>query len=425
MKKYAVLLFAVMLALSSCTPSSDVSTSQQPEFRTSADGSVVSIGSEPTDGSGQSELSFFDQTAYTDEQLKEMSKNWDYTNISDEYDFEMFKLDPKIKGVQGFCAIGEQLYITDYQSERIHVLDNKFVVTDTIRDGSDAEPWFLPRGLCKDKDGNLVVITDVNNLTDNGHILSYNKSFEVIKDTTFTLKSADIHFMSNDVAVLDYGDVFFTVKSEINSDGKIYKVNSDGSVDGVGESIFGTLCPSIAGDEVMFLNSFFGIDNKRVTRNGQSALFRIGDGLVKGITKIPSEVFLLPSDDEIAEVVGMKDKDGNAISESDAKSFRHQIYALRGYADLEKVGNEYFVLAENKPAIFVFDEKMEYVKTIKIPVNDEWNMAKYLQNIWNHGPMAGSLYLDSDENGILYIVCRIYGESGNYYIGVRATKKAG
>ncbi len=425
MKKFFLLFLILSLISVSCSPSVTQDLS-------SNNATLAEVGSpdpEPTSSSpsSQSEFSFFNQIDYTLEELEELSQAFDFTNFTDEYVFEMFTLDKKIEGAEGFCVIGEQLYLSDLLRERIHVLDKQFEIIDTIRDGSDAETWFAPRGLCEDKDGNLVAITDVNSLTNIGHILNYNNQYEVTKDVAFTLKPKGDYLMTNDVAVLDNGDIYFTVLSNSHVVAKIYKVLSDDSVDGVGMRLFGWLCPSVARDELMFVNDSFGLDSDNHGIKGLPALFRFNSGKITGLTKLPPVTKSSLSSEEKKTMETMTNLDGDLYTKETIDSYRHTIFTYNGLNDLALVGNEYFVITSAQPAIFVFDEDMQYSRSIKLLVNDEWNTPVFTQML-KDGKVTKVLpkYLDSDEEGNLFIICTLHTQDGKSdYIGVRATKKAG
>lgn len=343
---------------------------------------------------------FFSPTEFSDEELETLSEQYDYSNLSDEYVFEAFELRDRNMSVDGFCVTNESIYISDYGSSRILVLDQNFQKKDTIRSGSLEESTFPPRGICQDASGNLVVLTDVNNLTQLGHVCVFNSQHELIGDRAFHINILDRFDVMDDVAVTDQGNVYFTVKSDQKEMGEIYQIADSGEAEGIGNESFGYLCLTVDGEEVLFINGSYTLDESGTRLRGMPALYQISGNEITAMDRLPA-IQRITLDDELS---------------------MYLVESSFGFQGLVRAGNEYFALVRMNPTLYVFGEDLEYRRTILLPLNDIVAPSASAEEKMDMTVRVVSM--DANSSGDLYFIVNVFLADGSAeWWGIRATRK--
>ena len=350
------------------------------------------------------EDTFFAPTGYSYDELEEIASEYDYTNLSDEYAFDMFDLGEGIGTVDGFCVSDAFIYISDHKMSRIHVYDKALNKVYTIRHGAKDELHFDPRGLFSNADGHLFVITDMDNITGIGQVIEYDTAHEYVNETNYCFVINDEHTMASDVLVLEIGSIFFTVKSDIKKDGKIYEIMEDGKIRGIGNDSFGRLCQSVQGDEAIFVNSSYCPMNNEGQR-GIPAIYRIKDMQVTNVQKLPPFVRITASEEEKKQVSKILAQSDISVPPNYIDNLAYELNAALGFGDIAKFSDEYYVLVQQTAAILVFDADFSYRRTIPIAIDAEWDMIeKSKRAIDDDYRFYKAWQLDVDSTGDLYML---------------------
>jgi hypothetical protein len=367
----------------------------------------------PASAISEEEDGFFDPVGLSYTELEEVWQDVQPPPLSEEYAFTEHLLTERIDSATGFCVTDEAIFICDMHNDRIHVYNKQFEKIHTIRGGAQDRFSFAPRGITALPDGRVLVITDTFT-TDTGYLMSYDADFEPLEDIPFHMPNPPAYNIMEDVVLLDNGEIYLTAYCDEPELGKIYRLQSDGSVTGAGYGLFGKLAPSVNGDQVVFVNTSFAMDPNALRRNesmyaGQSALYQLNGGAVMRVQKLPAILRIPITDDEKAELLTLYRAYGEETDTLNWDTYTYDIFAHMGYTDIARFGGEYYVLAGHLPAVLVFDEDFSFRRVIPVTVRDEWSQTQGYERYMSGAEwsMVEALYLDFDSEGTLYVLAKV------------------
>ena len=372
-----------------------------------------------------SELQFFSPTGYSDQYLEEISDSLGFDRYVEEFDLTEVVLSDRIDSVDGFCVTDDFIYIADQALGRVNVYTKDFQKVHTIRRGSPEDLFFSPKGLSKDSEGNLYVLTDIANSNGIGRVHVFNREHTFVHDISFKIQRPDKDSRMGDLAVMDDGEIYFTVNSDDPQLGKVYHISPQGEAMGIGNESFGHLCPSLDGLEVLFVNGQFMPDVENRGQKGMSALYRISYSTITAMAQLPAILCspLTSAQMELFdETLACMEK---PIPDFDKSDFFFSASAAFGYSDLTRIGNEYYALISYMPAILVFDAQLKYSRTIKLMFGSSWDPVKSLEHFHDEIPVIEQVvWMDADASGDLYMLAVSATPSSNrVWSGLHAVKK--
>jgi hypothetical protein len=353
---------------------------------------------------------FFSPTGFTSDELETLSAQFDYSNvfnILNEYEFFVYRIKERIRSVNGFCVANNSIYVSDNRLSRILVFNMDFQKKDTIRNGSLNDFTFSPRGICQDFKRNLAVLTDVNNLTRVGRLITYNERNEYVGERSFRLDTLNSFDMLDDVIMTNTGALYFTIISDTKENGKIYQViNND--VIGIGNESFGHLCLTVDGEDILFVNGRYSLNDSSIRLRGMPALYKMNGSAIKHMTMLPA-IQRIPS--------------GKNEATSSIDNFStYLVDASYGFQGLCKSGNEYIVLTRLNPTLYVFDQNLEYSRTIPLPLKDIVANAGITTD--KNELMCEVVCIDASDQGELFLLANIHASNdSSSLIGIRAIPK--